>query len=74
MTASDDELGLRRWSGMVGNNGMHPPWAGKSLCITDSLKSRDLIIRYNTSAFWPSVKQKYFTIQYDTSFYVLLSS
>ena len=24
MTASDDELGLRRWSGMVGKNGMNP--------------------------------------------------
>ena len=52
MTASDDELGLRRWSGMGRENGMYAPWAGKSLYITGSPKSRDLIIRYNTSAFW----------------------
>ena len=56
MTASDDELGLQRWSGMAGNNGMFPPWAGKALYITDSPKNRDLIIHYNTSAFWSSVK------------------
>lgn len=51
MTASDDELGLRRWSGMAGNNGMFPPWAGKALYITASPKSRDMIIHYNTFAF-----------------------
>ena len=73
MTASDDELGLRRWSGMAGNNGMHPPMGGKSLYITDSPKSRDMITHYNTFAFWPSVKQKYFTIQYDTIYFLLNS-
>ena len=25
MIASDDELGLRRWSGRIAKNGMHPP-------------------------------------------------
>lgn len=51
MTASDDELGLRRWPGMVGKNGMNPPRAGKGWYITDSPKSRDMIIHYNTSDF-----------------------
>ena len=68
MTASDDELGLRRWSGRGRENGMNPRRAGKGRCITGSLKNRDIIIHYNTSAFWLAVKQKYFTIQYDTSF------
>lgn len=56
MTASDDELGLRRWSGRAAENGMCPHGAGKALYITDSLKSRDMITHYNTSSFWLSVK------------------
>ena len=52
MTASDDELGLRRWSGRGRENGMRPPRGGKTLHITASPKNRDMIIHYNTSAFW----------------------
>ena len=45
MTASDDELGLRRWSGRTAKNGMRPH-APKPLHITGLLKSRDTIIQY----------------------------
>ena len=45
MTASDDELGLRRWSGRAAKNGMHPH-ALKPLQTTDLFKTRDMIIQY----------------------------
>ena len=69
-------MNLGSGAGLAGLRKMEctPHRAGKALCITVSPKNRDMIIHYNTSAFWPSVKQKSFTIQYDTSFYVLLSS
>lgn len=45
MTASDDELRPRRWSGRTAKNGKHPH-ALKPLQITGLFKSRDLIIQY----------------------------
>ena len=33
MIASDDELGLRRWSGSTAKNGMYAPW-GVNPCIS----------------------------------------
>ena len=71
MIASDDELGLRRWSGKVIKNGMHPHTL-KPLYITGSLKNRDMIIQYITFYLAAVVAWcKAFTL-YNTICYILV--
>lgn len=72
MIASDDELGLRRWSGRIAKNGMHPG-TRKPLYITGSPKSRDMIIQYITFYLVAVVAWCKAFILYNTICYVLVN-
>ena len=77
MTASDDELGLRRWSGRTAKNGMRPH-APKPLHITGLLKSRDTIIQYRmfdmVGIFYCCKVKILYTLPYQVVLYCIIVS